>query len=90
MLLQRAQRAPRFVNKEGCETMEIKYDKLVRDRIPEIITAAGKTCVTETLSDEAYLLKASPHNYSHASCLPIVPSYLPKMLDNTPSIACAF
>ena len=37
--------------------MEIKYDKLVRDRIPEIITAAGKTCVTETLSDEAYLLK---------------------------------
>ena len=57
MLLQRAQRAPRFVNEEGCETMEIKYDKLVRDRIPEIITAAGKTCVTETLSDEAYLLK---------------------------------
>ena len=35
-------------------------------------------------------LKAPPHNCSHASCLPIIPSYLPKMLDNTPSIACAF
>ena len=32
-----------------------KYDKLVRDRIPEIIEASGKTCVTEILSDEAYL-----------------------------------
>jgi predicted house-cleaning noncanonical NTP pyrophosphatase (MazG superfamily) len=31
------------------------YNKLVRDRIPEIIEASGKTCVTETLSDEAYL-----------------------------------
>ena len=34
---------------------QIKYNKLVRDRIPEIIEAAGKTCVTEILSDEAYL-----------------------------------
>ena len=33
----------------------IKYNKLVRDRIPEIIEADGKTCVTETLSDEKYL-----------------------------------
>ena len=31
------------------------YHKLVRDRIPEIIEAAGKTCVCETLSDEEYL-----------------------------------
>ena len=31
------------------------YNKLVRDRIPEIIEASGKTCVTEVLSDEAYL-----------------------------------
>ncbi|MEG1502560.1 MAG: nucleoside triphosphate pyrophosphohydrolase [Synergistaceae bacterium] len=31
------------------------YHKLVRDRIPEIIEASGKTCVTEILSDEAYL-----------------------------------
>ena len=35
--------------------MEIQYNKLVRDRIPEIITNAGKTCVTEILSDEEYL-----------------------------------
>lgn len=31
------------------------YHKLVRDRIPEIIEADGKTCVYETLSDEAYI-----------------------------------
>lgn len=36
--------------------MPIKiYHKLVRDRIPEIIEADGKTCVFETLSDEDYL-----------------------------------
>ena len=33
----------------------MKYYKLVRDRIPEIIEASGKSCVTEILSDEAYL-----------------------------------
>ena len=33
----------------------MKYSKLVRDRIPEIIEASGKSCVTEILSDEAYL-----------------------------------
>ena len=32
-----------------------KYHKLVRDRIPEIIEASGKLCVTETLSDKDYL-----------------------------------
>ena len=32
-----------------------KYNKLVRDRIPEIIESSGNTCVTESLSDEAYL-----------------------------------
>lgn len=31
------------------------YHKLVRDRIPEIIEANGKTCVCETLSDEEYI-----------------------------------
>ena len=31
------------------------YNKLVRDRIPKIIEASGKTCVTEILSDEDYL-----------------------------------
>ena len=33
----------------------IKYCKLVRDRIPEIIEASGKTCVTEILLDDEYL-----------------------------------
>lgn len=33
-----------------------KYNKLVRDRIPEIIEASGRICVTEILSDEDYLL----------------------------------
>lgn len=32
-----------------------KYNKLVRDRIPEIIEASGKSCATEILSDEDYL-----------------------------------
>ena len=31
------------------------YHKLVRDRIPEMIEADGKTCVCETLSDENYI-----------------------------------
>ena len=35
--------------------MKKVYNKLVRDRIPEIITSKGNTCITETLSDEAYL-----------------------------------
>ena len=36
-------------------TKKIVYNKLVRDKIPEIITASGKTCEIEILSDEAYL-----------------------------------
>lgn len=32
-----------------------KYNKLVRDRIPEIIEASGKNCTIEILSDEDYL-----------------------------------
>ena len=35
--------------------MKITYNKLVRDRIPEIIEADGKSCTTRTLSDEEYL-----------------------------------
>ena len=31
------------------------YNKLVRDRIPEIIENSGKTCVCETLPDEQYI-----------------------------------
>lgn len=33
----------------------IAYNKLVRDRIPEIIESSGKTCTTEVLSSEDYL-----------------------------------
>ncbi len=33
----------------------IAYNKLVRDRIPEIIESSGKTCSTEILSPEDYL-----------------------------------
>ena len=35
--------------------MTITYNKLVRDRIPEIIKLSGKKCSTEILSDEEYL-----------------------------------
>lgn len=42
----------RFILKDGDN---MKYNKLVRDRIPEIIEAKGKSCVTEILSDEKYL-----------------------------------
>ena len=31
------------------------YDKLVRDRIPEIIEATGQSCVTRVLSDADYI-----------------------------------
>ena len=34
---------------------EIIYDKLVRDKIPEIIEGSGKQCEIEVLSDEKYL-----------------------------------
>lgn len=33
----------------------IRYNKLVRDRIPEIIESSGKSCKIEILSDEDYL-----------------------------------
>ena len=33
----------------------MRYRKLVRDRIPEIIKASGKVCTTEVLSDSEYL-----------------------------------
>ena len=35
--------------------MKIIYNKLIRDKIPEIIEASGKTCEIEILSDEKYL-----------------------------------
>lgn len=33
----------------------ITYNKLVRDRIPEIIEKSGNRCVTEILTDEEYI-----------------------------------
>lgn len=33
----------------------IKYNKLVRDRIPEIIKASGKSCEVETLDNDRYI-----------------------------------
>ena len=33
----------------------IKYHKLVRDRIPEMVREAGKSCVTGVLLEEEYL-----------------------------------
>lgn len=33
----------------------IRHDKLVRDRIPEIIARAGKTCVTRRLTEAEYI-----------------------------------
>ncbi len=33
----------------------IKYHKLVRDRIPEIIEKSGKTCITSELSASEYV-----------------------------------
>lgn len=35
--------------------MHHKYDKLVRDRIPEIIKKSGKSCHWHRLDDEMYL-----------------------------------
>jgi predicted house-cleaning noncanonical NTP pyrophosphatase (MazG superfamily) len=35
--------------------MRKTYNKLVRDRIPEIIEASGAKCTVEVLSDEKYI-----------------------------------
>ena len=42
-----------IVSRRGEEMRQ--YHKLVRDRIPEIIEADGKSCICETLSDEDYI-----------------------------------
>ena len=41
--------------KEESAMRKIKYHKLVRDLIPEIIASSGKTCTTAILSDADYL-----------------------------------
>lgn len=41
--------------RSGCIVKEIVYNKLVRDNIPEIIEADGKTCEIEILSDDEYI-----------------------------------
>lgn len=33
----------------------IEYDKLIRDRIPEIIEKSGKKCIVEVMDDETYI-----------------------------------
>lgn len=35
----------------------VTYNKLVRDKIPQIIEHSGKVCICETLSDEQYIAK---------------------------------
>ena len=35
--------------------MTRKYNKLVRDRIPEVIMSSGQACKTRILADEEYL-----------------------------------
>ena len=35
----------------------IKYNKLIRDRIPELMENAGKSFVVEEMDDEEYLIK---------------------------------
>ena len=41
--------------KERGNAMTTTYNKLVRDRIPEIILKSGKKCSTEILPEEKYL-----------------------------------
>ena len=38
-------------------TNTIEYNKLVRDRIPEIIQAKGDVCVVRTLDDDEYRMR---------------------------------
>ena len=33
----------------------MEYDKLIRDRIPEIIEKSGKKCITETMDTDTYI-----------------------------------
>ena len=33
----------------------IEYDKLIRDKIPEIIEQSGKKCITEVMDNDTYI-----------------------------------
>ena len=33
----------------------IKYDKLIRDKIPEIIEQSGKKCIVEVMDNDTYI-----------------------------------
>ncbi len=54
------------------------YNKLVRDRIPDIIQAAGRTCTTEILGDEEYRhalqekLVEEAHEAAHADRVDLI------------------
>ena len=37
------------------ETHMIEYDKLIRDRIPEIIEQSGQKCIIERLDNDTYI-----------------------------------
>lgn len=41
--------------KKGEDQMNLIYNKLVRDKIPEIIESSGRCCTIEVLTDEEYL-----------------------------------
>ena len=42
----------------GAQNMKtLKYNKLIRDNIPEIIKVSGKECDVSILNDEEYILK---------------------------------
>lgn len=45
-------------NSPGVDIMKtLKYNKLIRDNIPEIIKESGKECDVSILNDEEYILK---------------------------------
>lgn len=48
----------------------INYNKLIRDKVPEVIEKSGKICVCETLSDEEYI------KYLNAKLLEELKEYL--------------
>ena len=43
----------KVIENKGADSM-LTYDKLVRDLIPDIIQASGKTAEIEVVSDEAH------------------------------------